>query len=570
MRYSELFGKTVRSVPSDIKSISHKLLYKGGFVRQISTGRYSFLPLGFRVWQKIFKIIEEEMEAIGSQRLITPTLHPIGFWKKTNRDQAFGEEMLTVADHHGATFAIGATAEGVMTELVNMFNPSYKDLPIIVHQFSEKFRDEKRPRGGLIRVREFTMKDAYSFDVSKRALLKSYQKFYNAYIKIAERLDLAVVPVLSHSGAIGGDYNHEFFVLSDAGEGVAFICDKCGFAVHEERASLVFELVNSKEKMKPFRTIEQPEWVKTMEDNQKYYKLPRDRFLKNVVYKTPEGQIIIAVLRGDLEVNEVKLKSVLKVDKLEPATVEDLKKIGTKPGYVHCWGHKGARYVGDFSLKTVKNFIGGQKEEATDSINVNYGRDFKVEILADIALAKEGFICSNCKEGKYKKIKGIEFGHVFKLDTFYSRPHSSFFTDKNGRKKLIWMGSYGIGLGRAMATIVEMHHDKDGIIWPVSVTPFDIHLVSLESKEKKVKKVAEKLYIFMEKASLEVLYDDRDESAGVKLKDADLIGIPVRIVVSKRTISNGGVEITRRKGKKSEVVSVDKLADKIREVYSGK
>ena len=565
MQYSKLFGRTTRTSPADAQLASHKLLVKGGFIRRISTGRWAFLPLGMRVWEKIYKIIDEEMRRIGCQKLVVPTLHPIEIWQATARDQAFGEEMLVVEDHHGATFALGATAEGVMVELVKMFRPSYKDLPIEVYQFSSKFRDDKRPRGGIMRVREFMMKDAYNFCATEKQFMKSYQKFYEAYLRIAKRLGLKVIPVLADSGAIGGSLSHEFQVESPLGDQTFFVCDHCGYAANLEKAEFERVPKNPQEKIKPFKIIAQPKWVTTMEDNVKHYGEPLWRYLKNVVYKDEKGRIIIASLRGDQNVNEVKLKRVLGVDTLLPATEEDLKKIGTKPGYVHSWGIKGVTFVGDLGLPMVKNYIGGQKEEKTDSMNVNYGRDFEYKILADIVDAQDGDLCAKCKKGRLRMKKGFEWGHCFKIDHFYTKPQEGYYADKDGKQKLLWMGSYGIGVGRSMACIVETHHDEKGIIWPESVAPYQVHLIGVNLENRKVKKAVEDLYQKLNSVGIEVLYDDREDvSAGVKFNDADLIGIPTRLVVSEETLKKESVETKRRDGKKTRLV---KFAEAVKLIH---
>jgi len=567
MRYSQLFGKTIKNIPSDAKIASHKLLFKAGFIRRISTGRWAFLPLGMRVWEKIYKVIDKEMRKIGCQKLVTPALHPIEIWKATNRDQAFGEEMLVVDDHHGATFAIGATAEGLMVELVKMFSPSYRDLPILVYQFSQKFRDDKRPRGGIMRVREFMMKDAYSFCESQKQAFDVYKLFYNSYLSIAKALDLKVIPVLADSGAIGGSLSHEFQIESKYGDQTYFICDKCGYAANIEKAEFERKSINEKEKMKKFEIIKQPEWVCTMEDNVKHYKEPLWRYLKNVVYKDEKGKIYIASLRGDQSVNEVKLKNALGVDVLEPATDKDLKKIGTKPGFVHSWGIKGVEFIGDLGLPMVKNYIGGQKEKTTDSINVNYGRDFKYKKLADIVDAKEGDTCTSCKKGKLQLKKGFEWGHCFKQDHFYTKPQNGVFVDKSGKKKYLWMGAYGIGIGRSMACVVEQHNDKKGIIWPKNIAPFQVHLAGIDLKNKKVNQFSEKAYKTLSEKQIEVLYDDRqDVSAGVKFNDADLIGIPVRLVISDKTLrqAQGGVEWKQRDKDKKELLSLEKVINRLK------
>lgn len=560
MRYSNLFGKTIKTTPADARIASHKLLVKGGFIRRISTGRWSFLPLGMRVWEKIFKIIDKEMKAIGCQKVVVPTLQPIEIWQATARDQAFGEEMLVVEDHHGATFAIGATAEGVMVELVKMFSPSYKDLPLEIYQFSPKFRDDKRPRGGIMRVREFMMKDAYNFCADEAQFMKSYQKFYDAYLRIAQKFDLEVIPALADSGAIGGTLSHEFQVEAKDGDQTFFVCDRCSYAANIEKAEFERTPKNPDEKERVFKIIDQPQWVCTMEDNVKHYGEPLWRYLKNVVYKDKKGQIIIASLRGDQNVNEVKLKRALGVDELEPATEADLKKIDTQPGYVHSWGIKGVNFIGDLGLKMVKNYIGGQKEEKTDSVNVNYGRDFKHKILADIVDAKDGDLCRKCKKGRLKMKKGFEWGHCFKIDHFYTKPQEGYFTDKDGKRRLLWMGSYGIGVGRSMACIVETHHDKKGIVWPKSVAPYQIHLLAADPSSRKH---ADKVYTELLRAGVEVLYDDREDvSAGVKFADADLIGIPVRLVVSQKTGEK--IEWKGRKEKKGHLLTLIQVLDRVK------
>jgi len=566
MKYSQLFGKTVKTVPADAKIASHKLLYKGGFIRRVSTGRWAFLPLGMRVWEKIYQVIDEEMKAIGCQKLVVPTLHPIEIWKATNRDQAFGEEMLVIEDHHGATFAIGATAEGMMVELVKMFMPSYKDLPIKIYQFSQKFRDDKRPRGGIMRVREFMMKDAYSFCETDKQALEVYQQFYDAYLKIAKRLDLPVVPALADSGAIGGSLSHEFQVESSDGDQVYFVCDQCGQAANIERAEFLRQPLNPKEKEEPFKIVEQPEWVYTMEDNIKHYGEPTWRYLKNVVYKDGKGNIFIASVRGDQDVNEIKLKKALGVDNLMPADDKDLEKLGTKHGYVHSWGIKGVTFIGDLGLPMVKNYVGGQKEEKTDSINVNYVRDFKYDQLADIVDAKEGDVCSVCKKGKLTRKTGFEWAHCFKQDHFYTQPQKGFFVDKKGKQSPLWMGAYGIGFERTIACVVEAHHDKTGIIWPESVAPFRAHLIAISDTRDVIRR-AEEVYRQLIKADIEVLFDDRaDVSAGEKFADADLIGCPVRLVVSTKTLRHSSgqakVECKKRSSQKTELLTIKEVLNR--------
>lgn len=560
MKQSQLFGKTTKSIPLDIKNTSNKYLYQGGFIRQIAAGRYAYLPLGFRVFNKVLNIIQEEMEKIGSQRVITPTLQPIEFWKATNRDKAFGELMMVVDDHHGSTFAIGGTAEAQMTELVKKLNPTYKDLPIIIHQISNKFRDEKRPRGGLIRLREFTMKDAYSFCKSEKEQLDVYYKFYKAYENICKKLDLKTIVVEADSGALGGKLCHEFMVLADFGEDKIFVCDKCKYAANAEKAEFIRDDINSKDKILPLEDVHQPASINTIEEMSNFFKVPKNRIIKDVLYKGSDNEYYIVIIRGDLGVNEIKLARELEIDSVEPASDEDLKKLGTIHGSVPAKGLENIHFVGDLSLKTVKNFTGGYKREKEELEwqNSNLDRDFKVEKLIDVAEAQNGNICGKCKKGKLNEKRAIEFGHIFNQELFYTKPHNANFIDKDGKEKVIWMGAYGIGIDRAIATIIETHFDDKGIIWPKETTPFDIHLIAIEDN-KKIKDAAEKLYNKLTENGFEVLYDDRELTAGNKFTDADIIGIPLRLVISEKTLKNTSVEIKKREEKEIKLVKIKEI-----------
>ena len=563
MRYSQLFGKTSKTISKDAVATSHKLLLQGGFIRQLAAGRYSLLPLGYIVSKKIEDVIRQEVEKTGAQELIVPTLHPIELWQKANRDKKFGSSMMRLIDRNDAEFTLGATAEVVMLDLVDQFKPTYKDLPINIYQFSQKFRDEARPTGGLLRVREFIMKDAYSFHENEDQLKETFNQYKQAYLNIAKKLDLNAIPVEADSGAIGGQQSYEFMVETDVGEDTIAKCG-CGYVANLEKAEFIRKEINLEEIEKNMEIVAQPEWVETMEDNIKHYGKSKEYYLKNVVYKDADGTIIIGVIRSDLSINQAKLaKLVSAKGELQPATDEDLKKLGTKSGWVHCWGHK-AVYAGDLSLKTVHNFIGGQKEKETDSINVNYGRDFECQFFGDIAEAQQGDICPKCKVGKLAFTKAIEFGHIFNIGYVYSDPMNINFVDKDGSLKKIYMGSYGIGIGRAMATIIETHYDDKGIIWPVNIAPYQIHLVGLDLHDDKIKSQAENLYQKLLDKNIEVLYDDRlDVTAGTKFADADLIGISTKLVISKRSLENGGIESKKRNEKKSEVISFDSIFDKI-------
>jgi prolyl-tRNA synthetase len=404
------------------------------------------------------------------------------------------------------------------------------------------------------------MKDAYSFHADEEDFKKEYDLMGETYIKIFKRLGLNAVAVEADNGYIGGDYCHEFVEESEVGESVYFVSEDGNYVAHEDVAKFKRDEINLDEEEKEFKIIEQPEWVKTMEDDMKHYNLPASRFLKNVVYKNRvTEEIVIATIRGDLEVNKTKLEQVLNaVGALEDASEEDLEKIGTKSGYVHSWGHKGVKYVGDISLKTVKNFIGGQKEEKTDSINVNYGRDFEHEITADIAMAKDGFLTEDGSQKLFKK-KGVEVGNIFQLGKHYSSKMNAKFMDSDGKEKFYYMGCYGIGVGRNMATIVEKHHDDKGIIWPEAVAPYKVHLIQLKIKDEGLK-IVEDLYSKLLDSGVEVLFDDREGvMAGEKFADADLIGCPFRVVVSEKTLKENKVEVKKRDSDEVEMLGVEDL-----------
>lgn len=560
MRYSKLFGKTVREPQKDMTLASHKLLFQAGFIRESTAGRYFFLPLGQRVFDKIVKIVEEEMNKAGAQKMFAPVLHPLELWEETNRDKSGGYELMTVEDRRGAKFALGGTAEEMFVDVVRKFRLTYRDLPFNVYQMGYKFRDELRARGGLLRVREFVMKDAYSFHTTDEDFKKEYANMRDTYSRIFDRIGLKTDIVPADNGYFGGDYCDEFVVESEIGESSYLVSEDGSYIAHEDIARFKLEDVNPDEEIKPLEIIDQPEWVKTMEDNIKHYKLPNNRFLKNVVYKNRVSEkIIIVTIRGDLQVNKNKLEHVLDmIGLLEEAKEEDIASFGSKPGYVHSWGYdnKNIIWVADNSLKTVRNFIGGQKQDKTDSINVNYGRDFKHEIEADVALAEEGFLAPDGKTRLIKK-EGIEVGNIFQLGQHYSKKmKNAVFVDNDGKSKEFFMGCYGIGLGRTMATVVEVSHDDKGIIWPESVAPYQVHLIALNLEDENVRLQAERYYKELSDKGIEVLYDDRaGVNPGEKFADADLIGIPWRAVVSKRT--GEGLEIKRRDEQQQKILSLN-------------
>lgn len=571
MKYSQLFGQATKDEPKDTKFISHYFLYKGGFIRESTAGRYYFLPLGWRVHRKIKKIIRQEMNRAGAQEMIAPVLHPLELWQETKRTEAAGFELTAVTDRRGAKFALGGTAEEMFVDLVRKFQLSYKDLPFNLYQFSSKFRDELRARGGLLRVREFTMKDAYSFHQDEKDFIREYELMTKTYFNIFKRLGVEVTKVEADNGYIGGEYSHEFHVESPVGEGRFFVTENGQYVAHEDVAEFELEAVNPEAEIKEMEIVAQPEWIKSIDDNVKHYKQDKRHFLKNVVYRSDQGDLIIVTIRGDLDVNQIKLLNLLNeklpfsFHQLEDASAEDLATIGTKPGYVHAWGHqlttsKKAKtqererqliYVADKSLTTVKNFIGGQKEAETDSINVNYGRDFKHQIEGDVAMAQEGFVAPNGQELIEKT--GIEVANIFQLGHHYSKLMQATFTDPKDQNQPFYMGCYGIGIGRTLASIVESSHDENGIIWPVSIAPYQVQLISLDGVEARAKEVYQDLI----NSGFEVLWDEREVSAGHKFADADLIGNPVRLVISNRTEDK--IEWKRRDQKETKLLTLKEV-----------
>ena len=555
MLQSQLFAKTTKTVSSDIKVVSHKLLYQAGFIRESVAGRYYFLPLGMRVRDKIVSVIEQEMDKAGAIKIITPVLHPIELWKETNRADSVGFELMTIKDRSGSEFALGGTAEEMIVDLVRKFNISYKDLPFNVYQFSQKFRDELRARGGLLRVREFLMKDAYSFHADEDDFKKEYKNMRDAYTKIFKRLGLETVVVEADNGYIGGDYCHEFVVESEVGESRFLISEDGKYAAHEDVAKFKKEKKNLDDKEKKLQEVEAKRG-NTMEDGVKLHKLPLWQQIKDVMFVGGKDRFILAVIRGDFNVNETKLKNLVKANILRHATDKEIKELGSEPGFISPVNiNKKVIVVADDSLRTIKNAYGGANKKHRDLLNVNIDRDYKPNIKGDIAMAQDGFLSE--QGSKLKESRGIEVGNIFQLGLHYSKKMKAVFTDKNGKEKFYYMGCYGIGIDRTMAAIVEKHYDKAGIIWPEVVAPFRIHLISLNQDNQ-----AEKIYQDLRNTGIKVLYDDREDiSAGEKFADADLIGCPVRAVVSKKTLAQDSVEVKKRGSEKCEIIKINKIID---------
>ena len=560
MRLSRLFGKTQREVPSEADTISHQLLIRAGMLRQLTAGVYCYLPLAWRVLRKIEGIVRDEMNKAGGQELSLPVLQPIELWQKTGRDAAFGKSLFTLSDRKERQLVLGPTHEEVITELVSHHIQSYRDLPLLLYQIQTKFRDEPRPRGGLVRAREFAMKDLYSFDADEEGLNQSYQKMLNAYHSIYARCGLPVILIEADSGAIGGKDSHEFMVISETGEDEVIYCDSCNCATNVEKAKSVKKTVSGGKAL-PLEEVDTPGYC-TIEEVSDFLKVPRSRTLKAVFY-IADGKLVFVVIRGDLEVNEVKLKNTLCCTELRLATEDEVKAAGIVAGSASPVGLKDIKIIADDSVNTSTNFIAGANKPDIHLRNVNYPRDFAADLVCDIALARAGDICPGCG-GKLLSAQGIETGHVFKLGTFLSEKLGAFYTDADGASRPIVMGCYGIGIGRLMSAIVELHHDDKGIIWPLSVAPYHIYLCPLHQETPGVMEAAEALYTELEAQGLEALLDDRSESPGIKFNDADLLGIPLRLTISPRTLEKESVELKWRSEKKFELVPLDKAASKIK------
>ena len=564
MLLSKLFGKTQREIPAEADTASHQLLLKSGMIRQLASGVYSYLPLAWRVLGKIEDIVRNEMNKAGGQELSMPVLQPIELWQKTGRDLAFGKGLFTLFDRKERQLALGPTHEEVITELVSHNVQSYRDLPLLLYQIQTKFRDEPRPRGGLIRVREFTMKDLYSFDADEDGLDQSYSKMLNAYHNIYQRCGLPAILIEADSGAIGGKDSHEFMVIAESGEDEIIYCHNCDYAANAEKAESIKDKVDNGQPL-PIEEVATPGYY-TIEEVSTFLGVPQSQTLKAVFY-VADGELTFIVIRGDIDVNEVKLKNLLHCTELRMASEDEVIDAGIVAGSASPIGLKNIRIVADESITSGTNFIAGANKADTHLKNVNYSRDFRADLVADIALACAGEGCPRCGS-KLLATQGIEVGHVFKLGTFLSERLGASYIDASGASHPIVMGCYGIGIGRLMAAIVELNHDDKGIIWPMAVAPYQVYLCPLYLENNDVLKAAESLYTELEKQGLEVLFDDRIESPGIKFNDADLLGIPIRITISPRTLEKGSIELKLRTEKKAELVPLKEAAERIKKLVS--
>lgn len=545
MRVSKLYAPTLREVPAEAEVVSHQLMLRAGFMRKTAGGIYTYLPLAWRVLKKIERIVREEMDAKGSQELLMPIVQPAEIWQESGRWDVYGAEMFRLQDRHNRCFCLGPTHEEMVTTLIRGDVRSYRQLPLSVYQIQNKYRDERRPRFGLMRGREFIMKDAYSFDRDEAGLDKSYQDMYDAYTNIFTRCGLNFRPVEADSGAIGGSGSHEFMVIADSGEAEIVFCTSCDYAANVEKAEL-FPLEAQEEAMLTKEEVVTPD-CKTIADVCAYLKLPVDHSVKAVAYNSEKG-LILCFVRGDHEVNEIKVINTCGVIDLEMATEEQLAAAGTVGGYMGPVGidNKKVIVVVDATVMKMHNVCCGANKEGYHFINVNPGRDFTPTYVADIRLIQEGDPCPHCG-GEVSKARGIEVGQVFKLFTKYSSALKATYLDENGKEQPMVMGCYGVGVSRTMAAAIEQNYDDNGIIWPIEIAPYHVLVVPVNTKDEASAAKAEEIYMQLKKVGLETVIDDRNERPGVKFKDADLIGYPLRVVVGPKTLTEGKLEVKIRK-----------------------
>lgn len=566
---SQMFGQTLREAPADAEVVSHKLLVRASFIRQLGAGVYSILPFAKRSIDKLENIMREEINAIGGQEIIMPVVNPAEVWKETNRYYEIGSEMARFSDRKGSDMVLAMTHEEVVADLTRNLVQSYRQLPVLIYHIQTKWRDDARPRAGLIRVREFTMKDSYSLDKDEKGLDKQYRAHYQAYFNIFNRCSLPTSAVEADVGMMGGSMSHEYMYLTPIGEDTLIICEKCGYMANRQIA-IFSKPAPDNEKLKDMEKVATPDTA-TIEDLANFLEIPKSKTAKAIfmIATITEGtedqdKFVFAVVRGDMDLNETKLANAIKAKELRPATEEEIVEVGAVPGYASPLGIKDVLVVVDDLIVNSPNLVAGANEKGFHMQNVNYDRDYKATVVADIVAVEEGCACSNC-EAPLTASRGVEVGNIFKLGTKYTEALGATFLDSNGKAQPVIMGSYGIGSGRLLASIAEEHNDEDGLIWPITVSPYHVHLLFLKGGEDE----AGKLYKTLTDSGLEVLYDDRDEMPGVKFKDADLIGIPIRITVSKRSLESDSVELKLRHEKDRSNQPISEILDHVQKIKAG-
>ena len=546
MRATNLYAPTLRNTPAEAEIASHQLMYRAGLIRKSAGGMYTYLPLAWRTIRKIEQIIREEMDAAGGQEIMMPILQPSELWEESGRWGAYGAEMIRVKDRHGREFCMGPTHEEMITALVRDEVRSYKQLPLMLYQIQDKFRDERRPRFGVMRSREFIMKDLYSFDKDIAGMNESYRKMSVAYTNIFTRCGLNFRAVEADSGAIGGGHSEEFTVLAPEGESRIACCDACSYAASDEKAALR-PIDGAAEEALPLEKVATPD-AHTIAMLAEYLRIPVEKTIKAVAYQTEEDVLILAFLRGDHEVNEVKLANAVGAQELRMADDAAIRAAGGWPGFMSPIGIKeGTCIVVDETAMRMHNAVSGANEQDFHYINVNPKRDFGEVTVTDIRLVAEGDLCPACGAGHLHIGRGIEAGQIFALGTKYSEAMGATFLDEAGKTQPLQMGCYGIGVGRTMAAAIEQNHDAHGIIWPCAIAPYEVVVVAVNAKAEEQLTYAEEIYEELRAAGVDVLLDDRRERAGVKFNDCDLIGYPVRIAIGPKTIENGTIEVKIRK-----------------------
>ena len=551
MKVTQLVTKSLRDDPPEAETASHRLMLRAGLIYQVAAGIYASLPLAYKSLRKIENIIREEMDRAGGQELLMPALQPLELWEQTGRGAAFGDNLFSLEDRRGRPMVLAPTHEEVVTGIVKANVQSYRDLPVILYQIQTKFRDEPRPRAGLVRVREFAMKDAYSFNADEESLDDSYQAMAQAYKNIYRRCGLPVLMAEADSGAIGGKDSHEFILATPTGEDTVITCPACGYTANAEKASGVYHELSAEDE-ESLEEVSTP-GVKTIDGLAQYLNISDEKTFKAVFYMA-DGEVVFVTIRGDLEVNDIKLKNALRASDLRLADDQEVAKAGLVAGSASAIGIHDIKRVGDLSITRGNNFVVGGNKPDTHLRGANYPRDFQVDILTDIALARPGQGCPNCGQ-PLEAVRGVEVGHIFKLGTFFSEALSANYLDREGQHQPIIMGCYGIGVGRLLAAAIEQNHDDKGIMFPAPIAPYQVHLVGLNLADEQVAEEAERLYQELKDQGIEVLYDDRtDQTAGVKLNDVDLLGLPVRLVVSPRNVKAGVVEFKQRLDETSSLV----------------
>lgn len=560
MRYSEMFLPTVREDPSNAEVVSHQLMIRSGMIRKLTSGIYSMLPVGYRVVKKVQEIIRQEMDRAGAQEVYLPVVQPSELWQETGRWKMYGKELLRFKDRHSREYCLAPTHEEVITDLVRNEIKTYRQLPRNLYQIQTKFRDEIRPRFGVMRSREFDMKDAYSFDEDEAGANISYEKMYEAYCRIFTRIGLRFRPVEADSGNIGGSYSHEFVVIADSGEDALVFCSACDYAANLEKAESAMprEEAIDPASFRALETIHTP-GVRTIEEVSEFLKVAPQSIVKTLIFMADEKPVAV-IIRGDEELNEIKLKNYLDCDSLELAADDTILKVtGSPKGFAGAIGIQ-SDILADYSVMDMTNFVMGANKEDYHVLHANMGRDFKIKGFADLRVVKEADDCPRCRK-PLQLARGIEVGHVFKLGTKYSKAMKATYLDRNGKEQYMIMGCYGIGIGRTVAAAIEQSHDDKGIIWPMSVAPFHCIIIPVNINDGPLLEAAEKLYRALKEEGVEVLLDDRDERAGVKFNDADLIGIPLRVTIGPKRLNEGKVEIKMRKSNTVEVLTLDQAKE---------